>query len=436
MTKPSRAVTRVLAVFAVMSPGFFAPAAPSPTTHIYRISAGECTSRSDAIAQTGFRVNGLSGIVTALHGVVGCRSVTASSGDDVLNDLEIVKADIARDIALLWSPRLAERSPVGLVAAPRGDVTGQDGLQVIGYPKGVFKPRPTTKIDILDRAQLADLLPPGQDFNALTKRASPAIDIDVLSIQAPLVPGHSGAPLLNREGRVLGVVNGGLDLGRIDMAWAIPWQDIQWQVVSRKVPGRVSAADVKRLNELAKLDIRLVFGAENKEKEEKAGIDSSVPSLPVNPPPSPSKIEPITPEQLVATAQMNTNAGNEGSLSVITWPETGQPAVQFVYNIKNSPPDQDYIGFDVEFAPQDWSRYKQVCLTIESNEADRILFFQYGRFQNKASQTITGGTKDYCFSIMNKNDVSVASVGYLGVYVENSRPASGSIIIGSIYLVS
>ncbi len=105
---------------------------------------------------------------------------------------------------------------------------------------------------------LVDLVPDAL-LRALNKRRSPALDIHVLNINGNLLPGHSGAPILNGDGQVVGVGNGGIDLGRVGWGWAIPWQDIEWKTVAPAGSAEVSEEDIKRLDELAKSNPQLVF---------------------------------------------------------------------------------------------------------------------------------------------------------------------------------
>lgn len=105
-------------------------------------------------SQTGFRVKDKKGIVTALHGVVGCKTINAEpddSGVDPLNDLIITEVDIDRDMALLWSTELDVLPVVGYgtVVDPKSD--DYKGLHVIGYPVGLPSEKPTTQIAFLQR---------------------------------------------------------------------------------------------------------------------------------------------------------------------------------------------------------------------------------------------------------------------------------------------
>ena len=57
---------------------------------------------------------------------------------------------------------------------------------------------------------------------ALTSVASfPALDTQVLRLDGNLLPGHSGAPLLNAHGQVVAIGSGGLERGAVGVGWAV-----------------------------------------------------------------------------------------------------------------------------------------------------------------------------------------------------------------------
>lgn len=202
-----------------------------PSPHIFRIQSGQCPQEPKQRVQTGFRVKNQVGIITALHGIVGCQSITAQSGDGSKNfvDLVISKVDIRRDTALLVSNQLAHLNAEGLDGGSLA--TAADKLMVVGYPLGLVDQQEADVSIKYAKAPLRTLIKP-QVRTYLSKRASPAVDILAYRVQGPLVPGHSGAPILDRAWHVVAVGNGGLESGYVDMGWAIPWEQIEWKPTS------------------------------------------------------------------------------------------------------------------------------------------------------------------------------------------------------------
>jgi hypothetical protein len=80
---------------------------------------------------------------------------------------------------------------------------------------------------------------PLRDFlasNALatiSAMGSPNLDAEMLGIEGHVVPGDSGAPLLNRDSKVVGFLDGtSIDVG---MSWGVPIKDIKWQDATPEV---------------------------------------------------------------------------------------------------------------------------------------------------------------------------------------------------------
>jgi hypothetical protein len=233
----------------------------TPSPHIYKIAAANCETGPAERVQSGFRVQNGVGIITALHGVLGCKTIIAEPGGDgqAFHNLIIGKVDIRHDVAVLWSKELAGAPLIGLAAITETlTIDIEETYQVIGYPFGLFRQKPTIDVKILEQTALGNLLP-DEAINAIAERDSPAIDAEVLSVQTHLVPGHSGAPILNQQGQVVGIGNGGLDLGRVEMGWAIPWDGIDLKVVSNQVSQTVSWTDYRKLTVVLLNDSGLLF---------------------------------------------------------------------------------------------------------------------------------------------------------------------------------
>jgi len=87
-----------------------------PNPYVYRITIDGCPHAPENRRQTGFRVRGQAGIVTALHGLADCpaASINAEYSDGVLSGLALVAVDLDRDMALLTAPELEAVTSLGL----------------------------------------------------------------------------------------------------------------------------------------------------------------------------------------------------------------------------------------------------------------------------------------------------------------------------------
>lgn len=182
--------------------------------------------------QTGFRLRSVQGIITALHGVASARSITALNKKGVVyTHLRISAVDITRDAALLYSEDMASTTPNGYVTRTGETIIPLEKLTVSGHPQGIGLTMKSVSAGNPVRRQLASMIPP-KHASAFAKRNSPAPGIDILYIDGSLVPGHSGAPILDQRNNVVGIANGGILGGAAGISWAIPVNDLRFTDVS------------------------------------------------------------------------------------------------------------------------------------------------------------------------------------------------------------
>lgn len=95
-------------------------------------------------------------------------------------------------------------------------------LAALGFPLGA---RSLNEIPLtlrrLGGTVLDDLLSPG--LRALWKKDSyPSTQSQILNLSGPLIKGYSGGPVVDEQGLVVGIGNGGLEGGAASISWAIP----------------------------------------------------------------------------------------------------------------------------------------------------------------------------------------------------------------------
>ena len=152
---------------ALMSP------APSPADPaLKRIGSG-----------TGFFVNAKADVLTNRHVVDGCSAVTVETTTGQTVKARFAGADKNQDLALLQTD---VKSPAFAVFSAKSPEVGQE-IAVIGYPDhGMQAIRPVVVSGRMSRPALAHG--------------------ELLGFQADIRPGNSGGPVLDKGGRVLGVV--------------------------------------------------------------------------------------------------------------------------------------------------------------------------------------------------------------------------------------
>lgn len=227
------------------------PSLLAQESNVYLIKMFDCAYKPVERSQTGFRVRSVKGLVTALHGVADCRRITASSKEGLFLDqpLTIRKIDSDRDVALLSSPQLDGADDGGFDVAGSIAWESPGTVKVYGHPYGIGSLETTLSLRNPPLKQLRDLLP-ATPLSILKERRSPNHLISVLNLQGDLLPGHSGAPILDLHGRVVAVASGGLKEGFVGISWAIPFHDIEWDGAGSK------------LKVLSQLDPNVLFAAD------------------------------------------------------------------------------------------------------------------------------------------------------------------------------
>ena len=140
---------------------------------------------------SGFIV-GAGSIVTNHHVVEDCATVSVRFGNSI-SPAKVSAVTVRNDLALLTSTR-----PFGYPAAIRNGAALGEDVTVSGYP--------------LSGLLSNDLIVTSGQVNSLAGLAN---DPTMLQVSAPIQPGNSGGPLLDRSGAIVGVVVSKLNVERL-----------------------------------------------------------------------------------------------------------------------------------------------------------------------------------------------------------------------------
>jgi hypothetical protein len=179
---------------------------------------------------TGFRVQGREGVYTSLHGVVGCRDLSAELDEQKpIERLLLSQSDVRNDVAVLTSPDIGPA--VELRASTATTWPPRTPIVVWGHPRGIDLIDTDGRLKAVPTSPLKSLIDPSSRA-AYARRRSPDPQTTVLRLEAPLIPGHSGSPVMDAEtGQVIAVVDGGLAEGS-EIAWAMPLTRLQLRPAS------------------------------------------------------------------------------------------------------------------------------------------------------------------------------------------------------------
>jgi len=185
---------------------------------ILRVDADGCGSVSRT--GTGFIWRSADLVVTAWHLVSDCETIQVHSGTTRNSYPARIQAVLlSRDLALLRLstplPRIYNLQPAA--AAP--DLN--EDLVVLGYPENVPSMSSKSFHAAYGGRTLREAIPNNVTRDLQTSGfLSP--DTNILNIDGHLLPGHSGAPILNSAGEVVAIADGGLAGGTVGISWALP----------------------------------------------------------------------------------------------------------------------------------------------------------------------------------------------------------------------
>lgn len=188
---------------------------------VVEVRARECDGGDRS--GSGFVFGAADRLVTALHVVAGCRRLSVffekRGGRVVSATLDRALADA--DLALL---ALSETAGPALPPAARSAAVDEE-VEALGFYLGVPSMDNKRLRVTFGNDRLASMLPDGLRRELA---AASAIDPDlrILRLDGHLLPGLSGAPILNAAGQVVAVGSGGLKNGAASVSFAVPVEQI------------------------------------------------------------------------------------------------------------------------------------------------------------------------------------------------------------------
>ena len=183
-----------------------------------------CSNR----AATGFLWSSPDTAVTAWHVVDGCGNISVYyEAQKVTRSASISKVLRRADLALL---KIANAPSAQVLVIETGQPSLTEPLSTLGFPLQI--PSMTnTPLQLRYGGKTLRAIVPDSVAQALSG-GSPSLDLEIDSIDGHLLPGHSGAPIFNRQRRIVAVADGGLENGAASISWGIPAKFITQLVAS------------------------------------------------------------------------------------------------------------------------------------------------------------------------------------------------------------
>lgn len=223
-----RLTAHLLAVVMIAAAGEAALADEGPSAAVLaqtapavlRVTASQCGGGAPDRAASGFAYGAANQVVTALHVVQGCQSISVGYQNVTELPAYVIHVLQDADLALLQVDGNADVTP--LVETDRaGEVN--EVVQVYGYALGQAT-RENRRLIVTAAndggSRLRDAV--NDDVRReLQQNGFPSLDTMVLRVDGNLLPGHSGAPIIDSSGRVIAIGSGGLERGAVGVGWAV-----------------------------------------------------------------------------------------------------------------------------------------------------------------------------------------------------------------------
>jgi serine protease DegQ len=173
------------------SPGEEPPSVATPTP-----APGKSTALGNAAGTgigSGVVVDDAGDIMTALHVVSGAASIQVTFADGTKSTAQVAATDTQHDIAVLKADQLPATITPAVLGNPRSVQVGSEAF-VLGSPFGLNASLSSGVVSGLNRSfQMPD--------------GGPLLT-GLIQVDAAVNPGNSGGPLVDRNGRVVGIVTG------------------------------------------------------------------------------------------------------------------------------------------------------------------------------------------------------------------------------------
>jgi hypothetical protein len=174
---------------------------------------------------TGFVWKTPNQVVTSLHAMSPSGTIKVLYLNQAWRKAKIKKVLLKADLVLLEIIPGEEPIPAGVVPLTTfNDQPIKFGTEIfaMGYNSGATgSSSRTLKKGYVDPETLNNLIPKS-DRDALKTLGFPDLNQNILYLEGSLLPGYSGSPVYDPQGKLVGIGDGGLEKGASNVSWIIP----------------------------------------------------------------------------------------------------------------------------------------------------------------------------------------------------------------------
>ena len=164
-----------------------------PSLVLIQTKSTDASGNAEDSLGSGVVIDAGGDILTALHVVANSSSIQLTFADGTQSSGEVTTKQPGNDIAVVHPDQMPELLVPAVLGNPRAMRIG-DEAYVVGNPYGLYSSMSAGVISGFDRS----FQPVGTNIKLQ----------GLIQIDAAVNPGNSGGPLLNRDGEVIGIVEG------------------------------------------------------------------------------------------------------------------------------------------------------------------------------------------------------------------------------------
>ncbi|MBT1688114.1 S1 family peptidase [Dawidia soli] len=186
---------------------------------------------------TGFIYQSKEYAVTAYHVVAGASNILVRyERQGAERTATVQKIYKHADLALI---KIDNPLNVAALQLATAELTLNQNLTALGFYFDA-KSMDQRKLSLSSSNELRNILP-SKNVTEIKNNGCPGLSLVIHKLQDnPLLPGFSGCPVLNSQGRVVGIGDGGLENGAYSISWAIPVSEIAKLMASTESFGTTS----------------------------------------------------------------------------------------------------------------------------------------------------------------------------------------------------